>query len=474
MQYNNSAHCILTVKYFYIHVHVSCYTEKQKSLKKRSSVLEEMSFYFAVPVNFVSSETSSYYIYLTTLSESLINYTISSSTDVLMEGVVSSNQPSGQIILSTEYIVKTPDHAYRNLGLQLYANGPVTLVVVNYKPLKYGEYTAIPYESSNTSSYEYYAVSTGTATDNTDSFGQILLVGNVNSTTVTITPKVNIRMPEEVQSDSPLVPMPAGQPKTFILHALQTLLIRSDKYSEDLTGSKIASNNPLTVVVGHQCGNIPSDTTGCGHLLEQVPPTVSWGKQFLLSPYKNKDVQFYKIVASNDEITTVKHNCVSQSTFNLSSEGDFNTFKTEHGKYCYLEANHPILVTQLFPSTNFDLKGSPEISMIPPLEKFTKATSIFLPKFKLSEIYLNIISKKKVQFYLNNSPLSLTWSNITDLSGNTVGFGTQTSVNINTAHNVTNSENVDFYGMFYGFSEDFNTAFSLTTPGMKLSLCCYY
>ena len=49
----------------------------------------------------------------------------------------------------------------------------------------------------------------------------------------------------------------------IILNKMQTLLI--GKAQVDLTGSKIVCNKPLTVVSGHECGNVPSNQTYCDH-----------------------------------------------------------------------------------------------------------------------------------------------------------------------------------------------------------------
>ena len=443
---------------------------QQKRLRKRSSDVEEMTFYVAIAKNyggFLFLPTN-YYIYLTTLSDDSITYTITSSSGLVKQGQLSSSNPSQQITISTTYIVNTYGYADRHDGLRVHASGPVNLMVVNYQDYTIGEYPAIPYESFDTQTYEYYAVSSGTL-DSPLSVGQILLVGNEDSTTVTVTPTVSVTTAANVQSNpSSYAFILSGQSKTFTLNEFQTLLVQGPTSSLDLTGSKITSNKPLTVVTGHQCGNIPSTTAYCENLMEQIPPTIEWGKQFMLSPYKTRSGQYYKIVAS-EASTTVKHKCaIGSSTLSLSSAGSFTTIQTTSGKYCYLEADKPIMVTQMSPSYDFDNVGDPAISVVPPMERYTKATSFFVPLLQeISTAYLNIVSKKKVTFYLDGSPLSLTWTSIVDIDGDTVGFGTQvTSVYVNTDHYVTTSDDVDFYGMFYGFAS--YQVFSLTTPGKDL------
>ncbi len=422
-----------------------------------------MTFYVAIAKNFGGIPTG-YYLYLTTLSDDSITYTVSSSSGLIKQGQLSSSNPSQQISISTTYTVDTYAYTDRHNGLRVHTSGPVNLVVVNYESHAIGEYPAIPYASFDTQSYEYYAVSSGTLASS--SVGYILLVGNEDSTTITVTPTVSVTTADNVQSNpSSYASILSGQSKTFTLNEFQTLVVQGQTSSLDLTGSKISSNKPLTVVTGHQCGNIPSTIAACEHLMEQIPPTIEWGKQFMLSPYKTRSGQYYMIVSS-EASTTIKHNCANGlSTLALSSAGSFTTIQTGSGKYCYLEADKPIMVTQMSPSYDFDSVGDPAISVVPPLERYTKATSFFVPQLEdINTAYLNIVSKKKVTFYLDGSSLSPSWTTIVDINGNTVGFGTQvTSIYVNTDHYVTTSDDVGFYGMFYGFA--FSKVFSLTTPG---------
>ena len=424
-----------------------------------------MTFYVAIAKNFGGIPTG-YYLYLTTLSDDSITYTVSSSSGLIKQGQLSSSNPSQQISISTTYTVDTYAYTDRHNGLRVHTSGPVNLVVVNYESHAIGEYPAIPYASFDTQSYEYYAVSSGTLASS--SVGYILLVGNEDSTTITVTPTVSVTTADNVQSNpSSFAFILSGQSKTFTLNEFQTLLVQGQTSSLDLTGSKISSNKPLTVVTGHQCGNIPSATTYCENLMEQIPPTIEWGKQFMLSPYKTRSGQYYMIVAS-EASTTIKHNCANGlTTLTLSSAGSFTTIQTAGGKYCYVDTNNPVLVTQMSPSYSFDNIGDPAISVVPPLERYTKATSFFLPQLNdITAAYLNIVSKKKVTFYLDGSALlSPSWTTIVDINGDSVGFGTQvTFLSVNTDHYITTSDDVDFYGMFYGFA--FAKVFSLTTPGI--------
>ena len=79
-----------------------------------------------------------------------------------------------------------------------------------------------------------------------------MLDGCRDNSTVSITPTQDVSLPENPQrSDSIYVQISAGESHTVTLHELQSLLIKAPNV--DLSGTKIVSNYPLTVVGGHEC-----------------------------------------------------------------------------------------------------------------------------------------------------------------------------------------------------------------------------
>ena len=426
-----------------------------------------MDFYLSIAENYYGNDISTgYYLYITTLSSESIDYTIKKSTETIKSGILSASNSTGEISLDLSLVVRTPAHEYRNLGLHVHTSGPASVLVVNFGDHAIGEYPAIPYHSLDVSEYVYYAVSTGSLASS--SYAQILLVGNDDSTSVTITPTKHVTVPVNSQTDLGTATLYAGSSKTMSLNKFQTILIKANTYSDDLSGSKITSDKPLTVITGHECGNIPENIPYCEGIMEQIPPTATWGKQFLLSPYKGRGAQYYKIVASNAS-TTVKHNCNSQTSFILTSAGSFERIETVADKFCYLEADKPILVTQMSPGFDKDYKnGDPAISIIPPMEKYMKAVSFFAPDLQdIMSVYVNIVTKKKSTFYLDKTELSPTWNTISNTDNNNVGYSAQiTSVLVNVSHNISSSTDEEFYVLVYGFAD--YQVFSFT-PGLSLT-----
>ena len=151
----------------------------------------------------------------------------------------------------------------------------------------------------------------------------------------------------------------------------------------DISGTSIVSNKPLTVISGHECGNVPDNIRYCEHLTEQIPPTVNWGQQYLLTPYFGKPIQYYKIVAAESRttynLTCGKHNT---TTHYLKRPGNFFTHSTG-SNYCSISSNKPILVTQLGPGHEQGFTGDPVISLAPSVDQYTHDMSFVSPSISV-------------------------------------------------------------------------------------------
>lgn len=105
---------------------------------------------------------------------------------------------------------------------------------------------------------------------------QFAVVGTEDNTTVTITPNVT--------TGSRI----AGVPFEIILNRLEVYQLQSDDLDEDLTGTSIDSDKPITLFGGNKCALIPVDAVACDHIVEQIPPIDIWGTTFLTTPLANR------------------------------------------------------------------------------------------------------------------------------------------------------------------------------------------
>ena len=104
-------------------------------------------------------------------------------------------------------------------------------------------------------------------------------------------------------SNSMEMTVAAGTP--FLMFFMSYKHFYWEHHHNDLTGTSIVSNKPLTVISGHECGNVPDNVQYCEHLTEQIPATVNCGQQFLLTSYGGRPVQYYKVIAAEGKTTYV-------------------------------------------------------------------------------------------------------------------------------------------------------------------------
>ncbi len=137
---------------------------------------------------------------------------------------------------------------------------------------------------------------------------------------------------------------------------------------DDLSGSYVNSDKPIAFFSGHECW-IANDfeTETCNHLVEQLPPTISWGNVFLIAPlivsnsvsaFVTRVSSVVKIVAQNS-ITSINVTCMDTGSENANflysnffMNEPFN-FTAGANSFCSIESSHPVLVVQLPNPTPF-------------------------------------------------------------------------------------------------------------------------
>ncbi|KAJ3598355.1 hypothetical protein NHX12_001865 [Muraenolepis orangiensis] len=133
----------------------------------------------------------------------------------------------------------------------------------------------------------------------------------------------------------------AGQQLVVDLKPYESLQLQS---SQDLTGSRIVSQQPVGVLSGHTCNFLFGD---CNHVYEQLLPVSSWGSKFIV-PSLNLQRRYDSIFiqASQPTQVTIKKgnsNKVESLTGGQSLEVH-NTFPDS----VFIEADHGIQVLMLF------------------------------------------------------------------------------------------------------------------------------
>ena len=371
---------------------------------------------------------------VTSLSPAPTAVTISSIDAIIAETIVSSSS-SAIVNVSTSTMVLNGSPSQRNKGLHIVANGSdVSVVAVNVNLINddsatTATYNILPHHKQPAKEYEYFAVSVGSLERNL--LSEVLLVGTEDNTTVSIYPTQQVSLPRDVQSNNQsTITVQPGQKHEITLQRLQTLLITNR--GQDLTGTRIVSNKPLSVLSGHECGNVPSDMGNCDHLGVQIPPSSTWGKEFLLIPFLGRPAgQQFKMISSEAN-TTVKCTCSGvPEVVSLNNSGSVYEFHTTSFTSCYLKSDKPLLMVQLGQGLETDGMGDPAMMIVPPMEQYTNRVS-FIPlkmdgSFSFTHNFINILATSENFDYskilLDGKPVKADWSMVLGENDTTVAYG---------------------------------------------------
>ncbi len=364
--------------------------------------------YHDEPVSFTVSSLGAYNHFGTTTRENPLTLSIPSSFQV---------RESGFNYRHLGLYIETPDSKEISVTALGYTN--------NQSPRM--TYLVHPYILQFTSQYVYYAVSAKDSLDNR--FSQVLIVGTDDNTTVSLRPTQTVSFPENLQETSSFINISSGSTHTFVVHRLQTILITSDH--EDLTGTKIVSDRPLSVISGHDCAKVPftTQTSDCDPLATQAPPTVTWGKEFLLPPLNGRtNGQKYKIITSENN-TNVTLNCGSGNVIEafLNNDGDVYDVDTASTDYCSLLTTKPCYVAEYGFIRDYlsDTIGDPLLITVPPIAQyihnvtFSAFTAVQKNFFTL---LLPYSENPSFSFIYNGNTFGPNWISISYSNGSIAGY----------------------------------------------------
>lgn len=182
------------------------------------------------------------------------------------------------------------------------------------------------------------------------------VVGTQEGTTVTITPGALMGT------------KPAGVPYNVTLNAGDVYFISAASgSSNDVTGTRIDANKPVGVVGGHRCANVPLGYGYCDFLTEMMFPLTTWGRDYLVTPFKGPlhgDV--LRVLAGYDD-TQVSINGTVEATLSAGQFYEKIPFTTPQ----VITTSKPALVAQfLTGSTYAGTVTDPSMCLIPPKEQY--------------------------------------------------------------------------------------------------------
>lgn len=459
----NFKRCLLRSFWFCCSLQVrTVYVIYNHDLYNIGALCDNITYIFGIPKNYQQSSTNAKII-ISTTAEHNVSFTVLLRFDEILDsGYVNTKNPV-HITIPHQFIANNYSYTNRYKAIAVKTSEDVSVTALNslFIPntgASTGVFRVLPHQNLLVKEYEYFAVSSKSPRPDLSSL--LLLVGCEDRTVIDIKPSVNVLLPNDTQNNtSNVIEVKAGTVYKTILHRLQTLLISSP--GGDLSGTQVISDKPLSVISGHECANVPENIKGCDQILTQVPPTVTWGKEFLLVPFEGRrEGQTFKIVSAKEE-TVLRHGCSNvgtTSTINMTNSGDTFELHTSSYQTCHLMATKPILVAQFSLGYDTDKVGDPAVMIVPPFEQYVnEVTFTSLQSDDFSQQYITVVTLTQ-NFYpksilLDNEPMRCEWilfftANYSSVLGYTCKLELRPG-----PHNIVHSEpNGKLAVMVYGFN----------------------
>ena len=159
----------------------------------------------------------------------------------------------------------------------------------------------------------------------------------------------------------------AGQEYNVTLNMFESYRFEGT-YPEDLTGTYIKSNMPISVTSGVYT-KVPKGISGSDGILVNVPPVESWGHRFVLAPILTKSCGYiYRVISGNEStIVTTSENSAEQVLPPRGMiQGNVGT-----SKMVAIHADHPVLVAKYLKGrVACDSRGDPAMIVVTPVESY--------------------------------------------------------------------------------------------------------
>ena len=219
----------------------------------------------------------------------------------------------------------------------------------------------------------------------------------------------------------------AGSKISIQLEPFESAQIQSDA---DLSGTKVVSRLPVAVSSGHSCAE---KYTACNHVYEQLLPTRSWGKEFIIAPlpYHDNWKMHDSVYVQASQATKVSMNKAGKVQGFSMSAGETVELYSQWPNSIYLTADKGIQVLFEF---NGGADFDPFLMSILPTNHFSKSYS-FEGQQDFSNLVILVAKNedlKDVQLDKNALPASMQWRKAegSDYSWAELNYGIGVSSNL--------------------------------------------
>ncbi|MBI5325439.1 MAG: choice-of-anchor D domain-containing protein [Ignavibacteriae bacterium] len=291
----------------------------------------------------------------------------------------------GQCYRIADSIPPEPDQLFVEYGVHVYADQPIICYAVTQYKDKGEGYLAIPEQSLG----ENYIVSSwADDSDNNTQFhpGYLSIVSPFDNNRV----RVTLGGTAGTRTKGGMLP---GETKSYTLYKGDVLIMASEGYGSDLSGTSIRASRPVSVVSSNYCATVPEGTGECNFITEMESPTNTWGKTYIYTPFYTRKNNSYVKIFAKEAGTNIYRDSNLIATLNTGAgmlDSGWIKLRADEGstRPMIFTADKPINVVQYNCGREGEdsVNGKPFMMELTPIEQFQKEIIFCTPDIS-SQIY---------------------------------------------------------------------------------------
>jgi hypothetical protein len=208
---------------------------------------------------------------------------------------------------------------------------------------------------------------------------QLTVVATADDTELTITPTATAGTHQ------------AGEPFNISLNQGQVYELASDG---DITGTLVESTLPVAVFGVAGCAQVPTGSTPCNQLVQQLPPTSAWGSDFISTRYlARRKGDTYRVLADEDG-TVITVNGVVVDTIDAGEywEAVLPADTANESRNTSIQTSQPVLVAQYANGLTYDLRGGATMLVLSPTEQYLDSYTFgMMPADLVTAVRANVV-----------------------------------------------------------------------------------
>lgn len=216
--------------------------------------------------------------------------------------------------------------------------------------------------------------------------GILAVTATVDNTTVAITPTA------PTMAGVNTAAIPAGELTTFVLNRGDVIELSNSE--GDLTGSVVEADQPVQVISGHYCTQIPFGVQACDHIEESQLPVEILGIQYaavapVLPGKVTGKVRTLRIIATEPDTQVAFDPPIPGTRTDLVNVGDVIEVAGKRGDFI-ITANRKIIVAQYMEGQRAEGDaGDPAMSIAVPIEQY-RTSYLFHAPISYPDNYVDI------------------------------------------------------------------------------------